>query len=104
VSVAPFYRPQFRHDLVEELNWLEAKAGAETAERWYEALHSTIAQLQKHPGLGRKRPDLKPQGIRSWRIEGFARWLVFYLERDDTLIFLRVRQGTMNLGVLKMDG
>ncbi len=104
MSAAAFYRPQFKLDLVEELNWLQKKAGAETAERWYEALYSTIEQLQKHPHLGRKRPDLKPQGIRSWRIEGFARWLVFYLEREDALVFLRVRQGTMNLSVLKMDG
>lgn len=96
------HRPQFFLDVAEELKWLKDKAGPDTAERWYEALWFTIEQLQKHPGLGRPRPDLKPDGIRSWRVKGFARWLVFYIEQSDALVFLRVRQGTMNLGVLKM--
>ncbi len=96
------HRPQFLLDLAEELNWLNQKAGPEVAGRWYDAVCETIEQLQRHPGLGRPRPDLKPEGIHSWRVKGFARWLLFYLERTDALVFLRVRQGTMNLAVLEM--
>ena len=97
------HRPRFLLDLAEELNWLNKKAGPEVANRWYEALCAAIEQLQRQPGLGRPRRDLKPEGIRSWRVRGFPRWLVFYLERPDRLVFLRVRQGTMNLAVLEME-
>jgi toxin ParE1/3/4 len=95
-------RPQFLLDLAEELTWLNRKAGPEVANRWYEALCSAIEQIQKHPGLGRLRKDLKPDGIRSWRVKGFARWLIFYLERPDAVVFLRVRHGAMDLVVLDM--
>ena len=100
MMAAVVHRPKFLLDLAEELNWLNERAGPEVAERWYEAVCSTIEQLKKNPGLGRQRRDLKPHGIRSWRIKGFARWLLFYLERPDALVFLRIRQGTMNLVVL----
>lgn len=96
------HRPRFLLDLAEELNWLNERAGPEVAERWYCAVFATIEQLRKNPGLGRRRRDLRPQGIRSWRVKGFARWLLFYLERPDALVFLRVRQGTMNLVLLDM--
>jgi toxin ParE1/3/4 len=96
-------RPQFLLDLAEELYWLKDRAGAETAERWYAALKDTIRFLEQHPFLGRKRTDLKPDGIRSWRIRGFSRWLIFYTVRDDRLVLLRLRSGTMNLVVLKME-
>jgi plasmid stabilization system protein ParE len=72
------------------------------AERRYEAVGAAIEQLRKQPGLGRPRRDLKPEGIRSWRVKGFARWLLFYIERPEALVFLRLRQGTMNLVVLDM--
>jgi toxin ParE1/3/4 len=102
VTPAIVHRPRFLLDLAEELDWLNQKAGPETAERWYEAVCASIEQLRNHPGLGRQRRDLKPAGIRSWRVRGFARWLLFYLERREALVFLRVRQGTMNLVVLDM--
>ncbi len=97
-------RPQFLLDLAEELNWLNQKAGPEVAERWYQSLCAAIEQLRRHPGLGRPRWDLKPEGIRSWRLKGFARWLVFYRELPDAVVFLRVRQSSMNLIALDMGG
>jgi len=99
-----FRRPQFLFDLAEELSFLRDKAGPEVAENWYRSLVKTLEQLKKHPRLGRERKDLSPAGIRSWRVEGFPRWLVFYgVTPDDSLVFYRIRQGTMNLVVIKME-
>jgi toxin ParE1/3/4 len=103
VSYSVFHRPQFLLDLAEELLWINQKAGPVIADRWYEAVYATIEQLQKHPGLGRLRKDLQPEGIRSWRIKGFPRWLLFYMERPDSVVFLRLRQGTMDLMILDME-
>ena len=96
-------RPRFLLDLAEELTWLNQKAGPGVAEQWYQSLLATVADLERHPRLGRERRDLKPKGIRSWRVKRFPRWLIFYSVREDgTLVFLRVRYGMMNLGRLRM--
>jgi plasmid stabilization system protein ParE len=97
-------RPRFLLDLAEELIWLKDKAGAEVAERWYEALLATVEFIQKNPFIGRERKDLSPAGIRSWRVRGFPRWLIFYaVTSKKDVIFYRVRSGTMNLVVMKME-
>ena len=97
-------RPQFLLDLAEELTWLKDNAGADVAARWYEGLQTTIRFIRKNPYMDRERQDLKPAGIRSWRVEGFPRWLIFYTVADTrTVVFYRVRSGTMNLVVMKMD-
>lgn len=97
-------RPQFLLDLAEELIWLRDNAGADVAARWYEALQTTIYFIRKNPYAGRERQDLNPTGIRSWRIEGFPRWLIFHGVTDEkTVVFYRVRSGTMNLVVMEMD-
>jgi plasmid stabilization system protein ParE len=96
-------RPRFLLDLAEELIWLNQRAGAEVADRWYESLLATIDDLKRHPHLGRERRGLKPTGIRSWRMKRFPRWLIFYSIADHgALVFLRVRYGTMNLPRLRM--
>lgn len=97
-------RPRFLLDLAEELTWLKEKAGADVAERWYDALVETIEFIEKNPHVGREREDLSPAGIRSWRIGRFPRWLVFYsVKRNKEIVFYRVRSGTMNLVVIKME-
>jgi plasmid stabilization system protein ParE len=63
----------------------------------------TIRFLQANPFVGRERADLKPPGIRSWRLKRFPRWLIFYSVHDDKqIVLLRVRTGNMNLVVLEM--
>ncbi len=97
-------RPRFLLDLAEELTWLKNHAGADVAARWYDALVATIQFIEKNPFAGRDRKDLTPTGIRSWRVRGFPRWLIFYGVTDEKkIVFYRVRSGTMNLVVLKMN-
>jgi plasmid stabilization system protein ParE len=64
---------------------------------------ATVEFIEKNPNAGRERKDLSPAGIRSWRVRGFPRWLIFYgVDPKKTVIFYRVRSGTMNLVVMKM--
>jgi plasmid stabilization system protein ParE len=102
--MSPTRRPRFLLDLAEELTWLKDHAGADVAERWYQALLATLQFIEKHPLVGRERKDLTPAGIRSWRVRGFPRWLVFYaVNSQKEIVFYRVRSGTMNLVVMNMD-
>ena len=97
-------RPRFLLDLVEELNWLNDKTGAEVAERWFDALLVTLQFIEKNPLVGRERKDLSPAGVRTWRVRGFPRWLIFYaVTSQRKIVFYRVRSGTMNLVVMKME-
>jgi plasmid stabilization system protein ParE len=72
--VSAFKRPRFLLDLAEELIWLNEKAGAEAAERWYDALLPTTEFIRKNPLMGRGRKDLSPAGIRSWWVGSRAGW------------------------------
>jgi len=53
--------------------------------------------------LGRLRKDLEFEGVRSWRVTGFHRWLVFYGVRDDAIVLYRVVGGEMDLTALTFD-
>ena len=104
MSVMGSKRPRFLLDLAEELVWLKDKAGSDVADRWYEALVSTVEFIEKNPFVGRERRDLAPAGIRSWRVRAFPRWLIFYsVSSKQEVVFYRVRSGTMNLVVMKME-
>lgn len=96
--------PRFLLDLAEELTWLKVHAGPDVAECWYAALLDTLQFIETNPLVGRERKDLKPDGIRSWRVRGFPRWLIFYaVTPENEIILYRVRSGTMNLVVMKME-
>ena len=104
MSHASGKHPRFLLDLAEEMLWLIEHAGAEVAERWYDALMVTIEFIEQNPLIGRVRKDLSPASIRTWRVRGFARWLVFYrVTGDQTVVFYRVRSGTMNLVVMNLE-
>jgi len=101
--VSLLVRPAFYEDLAREHLWLLEHAGAEVADRWHEAVWETIQFLRRQPAIGRIRSDLDEPGIRSWRVNDFKRWLVFYGVRDDNLILFRVVSGTMNLPAMTIE-
>jgi plasmid stabilization system protein ParE len=94
-------RPQFYLDVAEEVAYLAEHAGEDIAVHWAEAVWATVSELKKFPELGRLRPDLPFPSVRSCRVTGFARWLIFYGVREQTIVFYRVRHGAMNF--LKLD-
>ena len=96
-------RPRFYLDIEEEVENLARRATPDTAVRWHNAVERTIRQLSLHPRIGRERLDLKPSGIRSWRVDRFRRWLIFYRICDRKLILLRVRYGMMDLTALEIE-
>lgn len=54
------------------------------------------------PLIGRERKDLKQVGIRSWRVNQFARWLIFYEAQGETMVVYRLRSGFMDLMQIQM--
>jgi len=93
------YRPQFYLDYENVLTYLASAASAETALRWEKALMDTLALLADHPGLGRRRSDLTPEGLRSLPLNEFSKYLLFYRwdQTEDVLEVFGVIHGAMNL-------
>ena len=65
--------------------------------RFLAAIDRTIAGLARQPLKGRLRRfrahDLK--NIRSWRVDDFEHYLIFYLYAGTRLEILRIRHGAM---------
>ena len=69
----------------------------DAALRFLAAIDSTVEALSKQPLMGRLRrfrgKDLA--NIRSWRINGFQTYLIFYRFEAGRLEILRVKHGAM---------
>ena len=90
-------RPLFYQDVADEVAYLAEQAGSEIALRWAGSVWATVEELEGFPFLGRARGDIPFPGVRSWRVRGFGRWIVFYGVQEGTLIFYRVRHGATDL-------
>lgn len=68
------------------------------ATRFLASIDRTIEGLAHHPGKGRLRRfrgrDLRH--IRSWRVDDFENYLIFYRFTPDRLEILRIKHGAMN--------
>jgi toxin ParE1/3/4 len=67
------------------------------AQLFLEAAYDTFEFLSRNPGAGRQRADLGFPEIRSWRVEGFRRYLIFYRELPDRIQIWRVLHGARDL-------
>jgi toxin ParE1/3/4 len=68
------------------------------AAQFLTAIDRTVEGLAEHPFVGRLRQfrgkDL--QGIRSWRVDDFENYLIFYRITEQRLEVLRIKHGAMN--------
>jgi toxin ParE1/3/4 len=90
----------FEQDFAELITFFASQASDEVAARFGQNTYKLISLLLHNPELGPLRKDLKPTGIRSFRIRGFERYLLFYQVRGKDLVLLRLRYGGMNLQAL----
>ena len=90
----------FWADFAKRIDWYRGNAGAEIAERFVDAVQSTLQSLTKSPGMGRPRFTDRPElsGLRSWRVsEPFHRHLIFYRVGSDELLAERLIHGARDL-------
>ena len=62
-----------------------------------EATYDTFEFLARNPGVGRSRSDLDFPEIRSWRVRGFRRYLIFYRVLPGRIQIWRVLHGARDL-------
>ena len=73
-------RPRAKLDVIECAAYLGESAGADTADRFLDAVENTLAELAAMPRIGspRTRPRKTLAGLRQWPVKGFSDYLVFY--------------------------
>jgi toxin ParE1/3/4 len=67
------------------------------ARAFLEAAYGSFEFLARNPGIGRHRDDLGFPEIRSWRVDGFRRYLIFYRELPDRIQIWRILYGGRDL-------
>jgi toxin ParE1/3/4 len=65
--------------------------------RFLDAVYDTFEFLARNPAIGRRRVDLGRDDVRSFRVTGHRRYLVFYREQPDCIQILRVLHGARDL-------
>jgi toxin ParE1/3/4 len=90
----------FWEDMARQVDWYRDEASPEVAERFVDAVETTLNFLARQPALGRARfrnwPELA--GIRSYRVcKPFHRFLIFYRHDDSTLFAERLIHGGRDL-------
>lgn len=70
---------------------------ATAARAFLVAAYDTFEFLARHPGAGRYRADLGFPEVRSWRVEGYRDYLVFYRETAAGIQIWRVLHGAVDL-------
>ena len=85
-------RASAKRDLVENYVYLAEHAGIETAERFLSSAEESCNDIARHPGMGATLSlcDPKLAGLRKWRVNGFEKFLIFYLPRPDGDSIVRV--------------
>ena len=89
---------QAESDLLEACGYL-ATGSAEVAERFLEAVDSTLDLLRSNPQAGRLRESAAARlaGIRSWLVRGFPSYLVFYRLEAGRVEIVRLLHGARDL-------
>jgi len=89
-------RPATVRDLVRIARHIK-RDNEEAAERFLEATEATFHRLAINPTLGRPRHFQRKPGLRSWQVQGFENYLVFYKPLPDGVEIKRVLHGARDL-------
>lgn len=85
---------------LQEIGCQLRRHGPELGTRFTQAAQSTFAFLRANSLLGRLRPELGVEGMRSWPVKGFGRYLIFYVPTETHVHVLRVLHGSRDLRVV----
>lgn len=87
-------RPRARQDLVEIWLYIADESGEPRADRYLRRLNDVVSYLAQQPLMGRKRPEISEEGIRSFPAESHV---IFYIALQDGIELVRVIHGSLDL-------
>jgi toxin ParE1/3/4 len=89
-------RPAFLRDVTRYAIYI-ARDNSDAADRFITASEETCGLLAKEPGLGHTEKFRKLIGVRSFRVTGFEKYLIFYRQQEDAIEFPRLFHGARDL-------
>lgn len=94
--------PEADRELDHQADYYISQRTPETAERWYDQSHATFRFLATNPGFGTAWPTRRRDlaGVRTWLVDGFDQFIVFYRPVEGGIEILHVLRGTRDLGRL----
>jgi toxin ParE1/3/4 len=94
VTVRVRRHPQVEQDIIDIAAWI-ARDSREVAWRFFDAAEETLTSLGHMPSKGSPKSfrDKRLVGIRTWRVNGFSKYLVFYQVRSDHVFVFAVLHG-----------
>jgi plasmid stabilization system protein ParE len=87
----------FEADFADIITHFAGSASLELSLKFENRIIEAVEWIAKTPEIGRRRKDLKPGNIRSFRVAGFDSYLIFYQVRANDVLFIRVLHGAMDL-------
>lgn len=98
-------RPRARRDVLEAAQYI-AKENIAAALRFADAVRQTEELLAETPGIGAPGNFARPElaGMRSHSVQGFRKYLIFYIAGDSGIEIVRVLHGARDLPALFGDG
>jgi toxin ParE1/3/4 len=92
-------RPGAWREIDRQIEYLQAEAGAKTAERFLDSLMESCNIIAAMPLMGRlcefDRQSLK--NLRRWPVVNFENWLIFYLPLRDGIEVVYVTHGARDI-------
>jgi toxin ParE1/3/4 len=87
-------RPRARQDLIEIWRYIADDSGEPRADKYLRRLNDVITYVAQQPSMGRKRPEIQEEGIRSFVAESH---IIFYIALADGMELVRVIHGSQDL-------
>jgi toxin ParE1/3/4 len=71
----------------------------DTARRFVDAVQKTLKDLAQMPRVGSRKEFRDPHlaEVRSWRVQGFANYLIYYLPLEDGIDVLAILHGMRDI-------
>ena len=93
--------PKASQDLDDLFDYI-AQNHPDAALRFFDATRQTIARLVQNPGLGSPYPSNNPRlaNLRKWGVQGFEKYLIFYLRQDELVKVVRIIHAARDLPTL----
>ena len=76
-----------------------AQDNQEVADRFLDAVEEAVDRIAQLPYIGTAHPSSNPAllGLRRWPINGFEKYLIFYLVFEDTIDLVRILHSARDL-------
>jgi toxin ParE1/3/4 len=92
-------RPRAEQDIIEQAFHIHRENPA-AARRFLAAIDRTLAMLLDLPEIGGRRHHGRVEGLRMWRVRGFAKHLIFYRPIEDGIEVIRILHASRDLAAV----